>query len=92
MFVAKRRGLGTVAPIGNTPRGAMPRRAGVGGWGLGAGRRGDPTLRGCFVSEGNGEAIAGVVEVMKEQGQEPDANIQILDVAVRKPLNRRCAG
>jgi hypothetical protein len=34
------------------------------------------------VSEGNGEAIAGVVEVMKEQGQEPDANMQILDVAV----------
>ena len=28
------------------------------------------------------EAIAGVLEVMKEQGQEPDANIQILDVAV----------
>ena len=72
----------------------MPRRAGAGGWGLGAGRRGGPTLRGCFVSEGDGEgtvdelkdnireAIAGVLEVMKEQGQEPDANIQILDVAV----------
>jgi len=28
------------------------------------------------------EAIAGVVEVLTEQGREPDSNIQILDVAV----------
>jgi predicted RNase H-like HicB family nuclease len=28
------------------------------------------------------EAIAGVLEVMREQGQEPDSKIQILDVAV----------
>jgi len=28
------------------------------------------------------EAIAGVVEVLREQGREPDSNIQILDVAV----------
>jgi hypothetical protein len=28
------------------------------------------------------EAIAGVLEVLREEGREPDANIQILDVAV----------
>jgi predicted RNase H-like HicB family nuclease len=28
------------------------------------------------------EAIAGVLEVLREQGQEPDSTIQILDVAV----------
>ena len=28
------------------------------------------------------EAIAGVLEVMKEQGRQPEPNIQILDVAV----------
>jgi len=28
------------------------------------------------------EAIAGVPEVLKEQGREPEAKIQILDVAV----------
>jgi predicted RNase H-like HicB family nuclease len=28
------------------------------------------------------EAITGVLDVMKEQGQEPASNIQILDVAV----------
>jgi len=28
------------------------------------------------------EAIAGVVEVLREQGREPNSNIQILDVAV----------
>jgi predicted RNase H-like HicB family nuclease len=28
------------------------------------------------------EAIAGVLEVLKEQGRKPDSNIQILDVAV----------
>jgi hypothetical protein len=28
------------------------------------------------------EAIAGVLEVMKEQGKQPEPNIQILDVAV----------
>ena len=28
------------------------------------------------------EAIAGVLEVMKEQGKRPESNIQILDIAV----------
>jgi hypothetical protein len=28
------------------------------------------------------EAIAGVVDVMKEQGRQPESNIQILDIAV----------
>jgi predicted RNase H-like HicB family nuclease len=28
------------------------------------------------------EAIAGVLDVLREQGREPDSNIQILDVAV----------
>ena len=49
-----------------------------------------PALPGCY-SQGDTidelkdnirEAIAGVLEVLKEQGREPDANIQILDVAV----------
>jgi len=49
-----------------------------------------PALPGCY-SQGDTieelkdnirEAIAGVLEVLKEQGQEPDSNIQILDVAV----------
>jgi predicted RNase H-like HicB family nuclease len=48
-----------------------------------------PALPGCY-SQGETvdelknnirEAIAGVLEVLKEQGREPDANIQILDVA-----------
>jgi predicted RNase H-like HicB family nuclease len=49
-----------------------------------------PALPGCY-SQGESieelmvnirEAIAGVLEVMKEQGARPEANIQILDVAV----------
>lgn len=49
-----------------------------------------PALPGCY-SQGETvdelqhnirEAIAGVLEVLKEQGQVPDSNIQILDVAV----------
>ncbi len=49
-----------------------------------------PALAGCY-SQGDTleelkdnirEAIVGVLEVLKEQGQEPDTNIQILDVAV----------
>ena len=49
-----------------------------------------PALPGCY-SQGETidelkhnirEAIAGVLEVLKEQGQEPDSTIQILDVAV----------
>ncbi|MGA3242924.1 MAG: type II toxin-antitoxin system HicB family antitoxin [Bryobacteraceae bacterium] len=49
-----------------------------------------PALPGCY-SQGETvdelkhnirEAIAGVVEVLKEQGRKPDANIQVLDVAV----------
>jgi predicted RNase H-like HicB family nuclease len=49
-----------------------------------------PALPGCYsqgetVEELMGnirEAIAGVLEVMKEQGKLPESNIQILDVAV----------
>ena len=49
-----------------------------------------PALPGCY-SQGETidelmlnirEAISGVLEVMKEQGRQPEANIQILDVAV----------
>jgi len=47
-------------------------------------------LPGCYsqgetineVMENVGEAITGVLEVMKEQGWRPEPNIQILDVAV----------
>jgi len=50
-----------------------------------------PALPGCYsqgetfheLKDNIREAIAGVLEVMKEQGQEPDSNIQILDVAVK---------
>ena len=49
-----------------------------------------PALPGCYsqgetineLKENIREAIAGVLDVMREQGQEPDGNIQILDVAV----------
>ena len=49
-----------------------------------------PALPGCYsqaetldeLTHNIREAIAGVLEVLKEQGREPDANIQILDVAV----------
>jgi predicted RNase H-like HicB family nuclease len=49
-----------------------------------------PALPGCY-SQGESieelmdnvrEAIAGVLEVMKERGARPETNIQILDVAV----------
>ena len=49
-----------------------------------------PALPGCY-SQGESvdelkhnirEAIAGVLEVLKEEGRAPDSNIQILDVAV----------
>ena len=49
-----------------------------------------PALPGCY-SQGETmdelmanvrEAIAGVLEVMKEQGKGPEQNIQILDIAV----------
>jgi len=49
-----------------------------------------PALPGCY-SQGDTvdelkhnirEAIAGVLEVLREEGREPDSNIQILDVAV----------
>ena len=49
-----------------------------------------PALPGCY-SQGDSiaelmdnvrEAIAGVLEVLKEQGRQPESNIQILDVAV----------
>jgi predicted RNase H-like HicB family nuclease len=49
-----------------------------------------PALPGCYsqgetIEELMGnvrEAVAGVLEVMKEQGKRPEANIRILDVAV----------
>ncbi len=49
-----------------------------------------PALPGCY-SQGETidelkhnirEAIAGVLEVLKQDGRQPDTNIQILDVAV----------
>ena len=49
-----------------------------------------PALPGCY-SQGETveelirnvrEAVIGVLEVMKEQGRRPEANIRILDVAV----------
>jgi predicted RNase H-like HicB family nuclease len=49
-----------------------------------------PALPGCY-SQGETidelkanvrEAIAGVLEVMREQGKQPEPNIQILDIAV----------
>ena len=49
-----------------------------------------PALPGCY-SQGDTmdeltanirEAIVGVLDVLKEQGQEPESSIQILDVAV----------
>ena len=49
-----------------------------------------PVLPGCY-SQGETmdelkhnirEAIVGVLEVLREQGREPDSNVQILDVAV----------
>lgn len=49
-----------------------------------------PALPGCYsqgetvdeLKQNIREAIVGVLEVLREQGQEPDPNIQILDVAV----------
>jgi predicted RNase H-like HicB family nuclease len=49
-----------------------------------------PALPGCYsqgetvdiLKENICEAIAGVLDVLKEQGQEPDTDIRILDVAV----------
>ena len=49
-----------------------------------------PALPGCYsqgetvdeLKQNIREAIAGVLEVLKEQGQEPDSTIQILEVAV----------
>jgi len=49
-----------------------------------------PALPGCYsqadtideLKDNIREAIVGVLEVLREQGLEPDANIQILDVAV----------
>jgi predicted RNase H-like HicB family nuclease len=49
-----------------------------------------PALPGCY-SQGESipefmdnvrEAITGVLEVLREEGREPESNIQILDVAV----------
>ena len=49
-----------------------------------------PALPGCYsqaetvdeLQHNIREAIAGVLEVLREQGREPDSTIQILDVAV----------
>ena len=49
-----------------------------------------PALPGCYsqgetseeLMENAREAITGVLEVLKEQGGQPEGNIQILDVAV----------
>jgi predicted RNase H-like HicB family nuclease len=49
-----------------------------------------PALPGCYsqgetideLMENIREAISGVLEVMKEQGRSPEANIKIRDVAV----------
>ena len=49
-----------------------------------------PALPGCYsqgetvdeLKQNIREAIAGVLEVCREDGREPDSNIQILDVAV----------
>ena len=49
-----------------------------------------PALPGCYsqgetideLKQNIREAIAGVVQVLREEGREPDSNIQVLDVAV----------
>ena len=49
-----------------------------------------PALPGCYTQgdtmpellENVRDAIAGVLDVMREQGREPESNVQILDVAV----------
>jgi predicted RNase H-like HicB family nuclease len=49
-----------------------------------------PALPGCYsqgetideLKQNIREAIAGVLEVLQEQGREPDSSIQILEVAV----------
>jgi predicted RNase H-like HicB family nuclease len=49
-----------------------------------------PALPGCYsqgetvpeLLENVREAIAGVVEVLREQGRQPESNIRILDIAV----------
>ena len=49
-----------------------------------------PALPGCYsqgetvdeLKQNIREAIAGVLEVLQEQGRKPDSNIQILEVAV----------
>ena len=49
-----------------------------------------PALPGCYsqgetvdeLKQNIRDAIAGVLEVLREEGREPDSNIQILDVAI----------
>lgn len=49
-----------------------------------------PALPGCYTQgdtmpellDNVREAIAGVLDVMRDQGREPESNVQILDVAV----------
>jgi predicted RNase H-like HicB family nuclease len=49
-----------------------------------------PALPGCYsqgetipeLMENVREAVSGVLEVLREQGREPEANIQILELAV----------
>lgn len=49
-----------------------------------------PALPGCYTQgdtmpellDNVRDAIAGVLDVMREQGRQPESNVQILDVAV----------
>ena len=49
-----------------------------------------PALPGCYsqgetvdeLKHNTREAIAGLLQVLREEGREPDSNIRILDVAV----------
>jgi len=49
-----------------------------------------PALPGCYsqgetvdeLSDNIREAIAGVLEVLKEEGREPESHVQFLDIAV----------
>ncbi|MBN8732499.1 MAG: type II toxin-antitoxin system HicB family antitoxin [Acidobacteria bacterium] len=49
-----------------------------------------PALPGCYTQgdtipelrDNIRDAISGVLDVMREQGREPESNVQILDVAV----------
>jgi predicted RNase H-like HicB family nuclease len=60
-----------------------------------------PALPGCYsqgesideLRENIREAIAGVLEVLREQGQEPEPSVRIMDVAVsNRSAGPKCAG